>query len=126
MADANDLTLLHNPRCSKSRAALAEVEVSGRTATVVRYLDDPLDAAQLTALLGILEDPPSALVRRDPAFAELGLTPDDVATAEQVAAVLAAHPALMERPVLVRGPLGPGGRAIIGRPAERVAPFLAG
>ncbi|MFM6851915.1 MAG: arsenate reductase family protein, partial [Terrabacter sp.] len=44
----------------------------------------------------------------------------DVATREQVIAVLAEHPRLMQRPVLVRGD-----RAIIGRPKERVAAFLA-
>lgn len=115
-----DVTLLHNPRCSKSRAALAQTEQAGVDTQVVRYLDEPLDAAALLDLLGRLEDEPSALVRRDPLFRELGLTDDDVRTPEQVAALLAAHPRLMERPVLVRGE-----RAIIGRPTERVAPFLA-
>lgn len=116
----SEVTILHNPRCSKSRAALAALAEAGIDARVVRYVDDPLDAAALTDLLAALADEPSALVRRDPLFAELGLTDDDVRTAEQVVAVLAAHPRLMERPVLIRG-----GHAIIGRPTERVAAFLA-
>ncbi len=116
--------MLHNPRCSNSRAALeAAHEAAGPDAAasvqVVQYLKAPLGAAALRDLLAVLEDPPSALVRRDPAFAELGLTEDDVRTAEQVAALLAEHPALMQRPVLIRN-----GRAIIGRPRERVAAFL--
>ncbi|MFN8079459.1 MAG: ArsC/Spx/MgsR family protein [Kineosporiaceae bacterium] len=116
-----ELTLLHNPRCSKSRGALAAVTAAGDPVQVVEYLKTPLDAAALTDLLAILDDPPSALVRRDPLFTELGLTADDVQTAEQVVAVLAEHPALMERPVVIRG-----GRAIIGRPTERVTAFLDG
>ena len=115
-----ELTLLHNPRCSKSRGALAAVTAAGEGVQVVVYLKTPLDAAALADLLAILDDPPSALVRRDPLFAEVGLTAADVQTAEQVAVVLADHPALMESPVLIRP-----GRAIIGRPAERVTAFLS-
>lgn len=117
----SDLHLFHNPRCSKSRAALAAVQEAGVAVDVVEYLKTAPTRAELLDLLGKLEDPPATLVRRDPAFAEAGLTDADVQTAEQVADVLAAHPALMERPVLVRGD-----RAIIGRPTERVEPFLRG
>lgn len=117
----SELRLFHNPRCSKSRAALAAVQEAGVDAEVVEYLKTPLDESALRDILAVLEDEPSALVRRDPAFKTAGLTADDVRTPEQVAAVLAAHPALMERPLLVRPD-----RAIIGRPTERVAPFVAG
>ncbi|MCA0435810.1 MAG: arsenate reductase (glutaredoxin) [Austwickia sp.] len=115
------LRLFHNPRCSKSRAALAAVQEAGVAVQVVEYLKTAPTRAELLDLLAKLEDPPSALVRRDPAFREAGLSDADVQTAEQVADVLTAHPALLERPVLVRAD-----RAIIGRPTERVAPFLAG
>ncbi|MFI5043948.1 MAG: arsenate reductase family protein, partial [Acidimicrobiales bacterium] len=71
-------------------------------------------------LLGQLEDPPTDLVRRDAKFKQYGLTDADVATADQVADVLAEHPELLQRPVLVKG-----GKAIIGRPKDRVAPFLS-
>ena len=49
-----DLTLYHNPRCSKSRGALELLEARGLTPTVVRYLETPLDAAQLQGLLNKL------------------------------------------------------------------------
>ncbi|NLG20202.1 MAG: arsenate reductase (glutaredoxin) [Actinomycetales bacterium] len=114
------ITLLHNPRCSTSRAALDQVESAGVDAEVVRYLSTPLDEAQLRDLIDKLEDPVTDLVRRDAAFAELGLTDADVATTDQVVAVLLEHPRLMQRPVLVRGD-----RAIIGRPKDRVPAFLA-
>lgn len=114
----SDLTILHNPRCSKSRAALQAAD--DHDAAVIQYLKEPLTEKQLLELLGKLEDPPAALVRHDALFKELGLSDADVHSAEQVAALLAEHPSLMERPVLISGD-----RAIIGRPTERVAPFLA-
>ncbi|MBP5133938.1 arsenate reductase (glutaredoxin), partial [Pseudomonas protegens] len=49
-----DLTLYHNPRCSKSRGALELLEQRGLAPTVVRYLETPLDAAQLRSLLAKL------------------------------------------------------------------------
>ena len=112
----SEVTIYHNPRCSTSRKAVEAVP----DATVRLYLKEPLDADALRDLLGKLEDPPTDLVRRDPRFAALGLTDADVATPDQVVAVLAEHPELMQRPVLVRG-----GRAIIGRPPSRVADFVA-
>lgn len=114
-----DVTLLHNTRCSTSRAALAAAE--GQDVEVVEYLKNPLTRAELVDLLGKLEDEPSDLVRRDPLFRELGFSEDDVRTADQVADVLAEHPKLMQRPVLIRGD-----RAIIGRPKDRVPAFLRG
>ncbi|MDF8265277.1 ArsC/Spx/MgsR family protein [Luteipulveratus flavus] len=116
----SDVTLLHNPRCSTSRAAADAIRTAGLDAEVVQYLNQPLDADLLRDLLGRLEDEPTDLVRRDAAFAELGLTDADVATADQVVAVLVEHPRLMQRPVLVKGD-----RAIIGRPKDRVPAFLA-
>lgn len=117
---SDDLTILHNNRCSTSRAAMERIDEAHVHAEVVDYLRRPLDAAALGELLDKLEDAPSDLVRRDPHFAELGLTEADVATREQVIEVLVEHPRLMQRPVLVKGD-----RAIIGRPRDRVAAFLA-
>jgi arsenate reductase len=116
----SDVTILHNQRCSTSRAAMERIDEAGCDADVVDYLRHPLDAAALGELLDKLEDAPTDLVRRDAYFTEVGLGDDDVQTREQVIAVLVEHPRLMQRPVLVRGD-----RAIIGRPKERVAAFLA-
>jgi arsenate reductase (glutaredoxin) len=116
-----DLTIYHNPRCSTSRHALDAVAESGAEADVVHYLRTPLDREQLLELLARLEDPPGDLVRQDAFFAGLGLSAQDCSTPEQVADLLAEHPRLMQRPVLVRGD-----RAIIGRPKDRAQEFIAG
>lgn len=117
----SDVTILHNPRCSTSVSAVDAAATAGVQVDIVRYLTTPLDEPQLRELLTELEDAPTDLVRRDAAFARLGLTDADVATEDQVVAVLVEHPELMQRPVLRRA-----GRAIIGRPKDRVPAFLAG
>jgi arsenate reductase len=114
-----EVTILHNPKCSTSRHAMDAVTAAGTDVEVVQYLKAPLDRAALLDLMAKLEDPPADLVRKDGFFKELGLDPADYATPEAVASLLVDHPRLMQRPVLVRG-----GRAIIGRPKDRVAPFV--
>jgi arsenate reductase len=115
----DDVTILHNTACSTSKHALAEVEGTGIATEVVQYLKTPLDRGALVDLIAKLEDPPADLVRKDPYFAQLGLSADDYVTPEAVADLLVEHPRLMQRPVLVKGE-----RAIIGRPKGRVRPFL--
>lgn len=91
-----------------------------RTETVM-YLKDRPTRSVLKALVSMLEDPVEDLVRKDSRFKRLDLNPDDyVGNARAVVDVLAAHPSLMQRPVLVKK-----GRAIIGRPRERVGAFLS-
>ncbi|MDO5498721.1 MAG: arsenate reductase (glutaredoxin) [Propionibacteriaceae bacterium] len=114
-----DVTIYHNPRCSTSRAAMDTAAEAGVAVDTVQYLKQPLDEAALRELIGQLEDPVTDLVRRDAMFKELGLTDADVTDAEQVVKILVEHPKLMQRPVLVKG-----GRAIIGRPKDRVGEFL--
>jgi arsenate reductase (glutaredoxin) len=88
--------------------------------TVV-YLKTPLDEATLRTIIAKLEDPVTALVRRDSLWAKLGLTDADVATEDQVVAVLLKHKQLMQRPIVATRT-----KAIIGRPKDRVRRLLAG
>jgi arsenate reductase (glutaredoxin) len=117
-----DVTLYHNPRCTKSRQALQIADNSGEqfSVDVVKYLDSPPSTDELRAILAKLEDEPARLVRRE-RWEELGVTADDVATPDGVVAVLTKHPSLMERPLIVTAD-----RAFIGRPTERVTEFFSG
>jgi arsenate reductase len=115
-----DLTLFHNPNCSTSRHALDEVQAAGADADVVQYLKAPLSAEELLDLIDKLEDPPADLVRKDGFFKDQGLLESDYQDPQAVAELLDQYPRLMQRPVLVKGD-----RAIIGRPKDRVAAFLA-
>ncbi|MCU1716759.1 arsenate reductase (glutaredoxin) [Pseudomonas sp. 5P_3.1_Bac2] len=114
-----ELTLYHNPRCSKSRSALQLLEDRGLNATVVRYLETPLDASQIQALLGKLGIPARQLLRSgEDEYRELNLA-DASLTEAQLIAAMAAHPKLIERPILVAGE-----RAVIGRPPEQILEIL--
>ena len=114
-----DITLYHNPNCSKSRGAKEILEAKKVDFKVVEYLKTPLTAEQIGSLLALLGNAPEDLVRKDSHFKELGLTADDYTTAQAVSALLQDHPRLMQRPVVVRG-----GRALIARPSELVEELL--
>jgi arsenate reductase len=115
-----EVTVLHNKACSTSRFALDESTAAGVDVAVVEYLKEPLDRDALLQLVAQLEDLPADLVRKDSYVRQLGLDETDYQTPEAVADLLVEHPRLMQRPVLVRD-----GRAIIGRPKDRVTAFLA-
>jgi arsenate reductase (glutaredoxin) len=109
---------LHNPRCSKSRAALELVRDAGVELPVREYLREPLSLEDLRRIVQLLGVRPIDIVRRtEPQYAALGLsdtTPDD-----EVLRAMAEHPILIERPIVVRD-----GRAVVGRPPETVREIL--
>jgi arsenate reductase len=113
------ITIYHNPRCSKSRGACELIagtcNVAGEPVEVIEYLRQPLSAAQLKALNAMLGGPVREMLRdTEPAYKELGL--DDTALSDdQLYEAIEKHPVLMQRPIVVRN-----GRAVIGRPPERV------
>ncbi|MFW9270012.1 arsenate reductase (glutaredoxin) [Pseudomonas sp. NR3] len=114
-----DLTLYHNPRCSKSRGALELLEARGLTPTVIRYLETPLDAEQLKALLGKLGISARQLLRTgEDEYKALDLANENLGENDLIAAIV-AHPKLMERPILEAGD-----RAVIGRPPEKILEIL--
>jgi len=113
----SEVTIWHNPRCSKSRAALTLLQTQGVEPRIVRYLDAPPDAAELRRVLGLLGMTPAELLRRgEPLVQELELAGAEDA---QLIAAMADHPALIERPVVIRAQ-----RAVLGRPPERVLEIL--
>lgn len=114
-----DLTLYHNPRCSKSRSALQLLEERGVQPTVVLYLETPPSAAQLRDLLGKLGITARQLLRTgEDQYRELNLA-NEALDEEQLIAAMVAHPRLIERPILIAGD-----RAVIGRPPENVLDLL--
>ncbi|MBP5955572.1 arsenate reductase (glutaredoxin) [Pseudomonas anatoliensis] len=114
-----DLTLYHNPRCSKSRAALELLEARGLTPNVVRYLETPLNAAQIKALLGKLGISARQLLRTGEDEYKMLQLADDSLSEDQLISAIAEHPKLMERPILEVG-----NKAVIGRPPENILELL--
>ena len=114
----DSVLFLHNPRCSKSRAVEAILAESGLAHSVRLYLEDPLDAAELSDLAGRLDRHPREWVRSGQAeYAAAGL--DANASPEELYSAMAAAPILMERPIVVRG-----SRARVGRPPTDVEELL--
>jgi len=113
------VTIYHNPRCSKSRQTLSLLEERGIEPQIVRYLDDPPDAATLKRLLGALGMTARVLMRaKEPVCAELGLD-DPARTDDEIIDAMTRHPILIERPIVVSGE-----RAALGRPPEAVLEIL--
>lgn len=112
------ITIWHNPRCSKSRAALALLQAAGHDPSIRRYLEDTPTQAELRAALAALGQPARALIRSgESAFRGMGLTLADPDA--RLIAAMAQEPGLIERPVVFRG-----AKAVIGRPPEAVLTLL--
>jgi arsenate reductase len=116
---SDTVTLYHNPRCSKSRQALALLEEEGIIPTIVKYLETPPTPAALSDLLDMLGLEPRGLMRKGEAeYTELNLANPDL-TREQLIQAMVTHPRLIERPIMIKD-----GQAIIGRPPEKVLDLL--
>jgi arsenate reductase len=114
------ITLYHNNRCSKSREALALLEQSGKSFAVRYYLEQPLSATELTALLKALQLSARELMRtKEEDYKTLNLS-DAALSEQQLIAAMAQHPKLIERPILQVDD-----KAVIARPADKMLALLA-
>jgi arsenate reductase (glutaredoxin) len=113
-----NVTIYHNPRCSKSREALRLLRAHGIEPKVIEYLVDPPSATKVKELIDLIGVEPHALLRKGEApYKTLGLSPKS--SKAEVARAIAEHPILLERPVIVTSK-----RAVIGRPPERALEIL--
>ncbi|MEO2217854.1 arsenate reductase (glutaredoxin) [Chromobacterium vaccinii] len=113
------IRLYHNPKCSKSRAALSLLEEAGAEVEVIEYLKHPPSYEELDQLLGMLGLEPRELMRqKEEEYADLYL--DDITLERKhLIAAMVDNPSLIERPIAIAG-----GRAVIGRPPEQVLKLL--
>ena len=106
--------IYHNPRCSKSRNALAFLEEKGVEAEVVKYLETPPSKEELKELLTMLGMSARELMRtKEDIYKELGLK--DVNDEDALMDAMVANPKLIERPIVIKD-----NRAAIGRPLENI------
>ena len=114
------ITIYHNPRCSKSRETLKLLHDADVNPTVVEYLKEPPDVAELDMLGTALGGEPTDMVRfKEPDAKALKLKPDDTRMRADWLKILAENPRLLERPIVLRGE-----RAVVGRPPEKVRELL--
>lgn len=113
------LTFLHNPRCSKSRAARSLLQERNVDFAERAYLDEPLSAEELRELARRLGRAAREWVRKgEAAFKEAGLNASS--SDDDILAAMARHPILVERPILIARD-----RAVVGRPPEQVLELVS-
>src|SRR5438128_1177320 len=92
--------IYHNPQCSRSREALDYLRQQGIQPEIIEYLNHPLSVEELRQLIRMLGIAPSSLIRAAD-FKRLGLQP--TSDYEKLLQLLAEHPILMDRPIVVVG-----------------------
>jgi arsenate reductase len=113
-----------NPTCSKCRVAVTLLDEAGISYTVRRYLDDPPTAEELDEVLGRLGLEPWDITRvGEPIAAELGVKswPKDAGARAKWIAALAAHPALIQRPIITAD----DGTTVVGRTDEALTEVIS-
>ena len=113
------VTIWHNPRCSKSRQTLELLHTNGVTPVIRDYLKQPPSKAEVETLIDMVGGDPAQLIRDGEAeFKALKKNKAEMSKAD-IAKAIAAHPILLQRPIVVSGK-----KAAIGRPPEAVLPLL--
>lgn len=103
--------IYHNPRCSKSRAALAFLQQNGAEPEVINYLKTPLQQVDIERIIEKLDVAASNLLRDK--------TDDAALDNDTIIRTLLAEPKRLQRPIIENAT-----RAIIARPPERAAEFI--
>ena len=112
------IKIYHNPRCSKSRQALALLRENGIEPEIVEYLNAPPSEADLDALLDKLGLEPEALMRKGEDEYKAHVKGRTLSRNEAIA-LMVKYPKLIERPIVVAG-----SKAVLGRPPERVLEII--
>lgn len=113
-----NVIIWHNPRCSKSRSAVALLEEKGVDADIVKYLETPPSKEELVEMLQMLGIGARELMRtKEAIYKELNLKEES--DENKLIAAMVAHPKLIERPIVIKD-----GKAAIGRPIENIVSLI--
>ncbi|RLA70085.1 MAG: arsenate reductase (glutaredoxin) [Epsilonproteobacteria bacterium] len=113
-----NVTIWHNPRCSKSRNAATLLEEKGIDAEIVKYLDTPPSKEELVEMLRMLGIGARELMRtKEDIYKELNLK--DETDEDKLIKAMVDNPKLIERPIVIKD-----GKAAIGRPIENIVELL--
>ncbi len=112
----SNVTIYHNPRCSKSRQTLSLLQDEGIEPQIVEYLQTPPDIHTLKEILTKLGISAIDLIRKKE-YKSLELPDTD--NENELLQRMASHPQIIERPIVVVGH-----QARLGRPPEKVREIL--
>lgn len=109
----NKVTILHNPRCSKSRETLKLLEDRGAKIEIIDYLNGGLTFDQLKEIVRLLKVPVKEIIRtKEEEYQLVAINLDEE---DEVIKAILKYPKLLERPIVIKG-----NKAVIGRPPENV------
>ena len=113
-----DIQIWHNPKCSKSRAAMDLLESKNINVNVVKYLETTPSKEQLKDVLKKLNMKASQILRTgEDIYKELNLK--EIDDEDKLIEIMAEHPILIERPIIIKGEI-----AVIARPIENLEELL--
>ena len=111
----SDFSILHNPRCSKSRQTLELLQENGVEPTIVKYLETPPSEHEIRNIVKLRGVSPRDILRKKEAeYKEAGLDNADL-NDDQVISLMVQYPKVIERPIVYSGKA-----AAVGRPPENV------
>ncbi len=112
------ITIYHNPRCSKSREALEILEKHEQDYEVIKYMDELLSVEKLEKIIKLLKISPIELVRTNESIWKENFKNANL-TDNELIAVMAKYPKLIERPIVING-----NKAVIGRPTIKILDII--
>lgn len=110
----DNIKVYHNPRCSKSRAALAFLEENNQAYETELYLKKEVSNEEIENLIRLLNIEPIELVRQKEEIWKQNYKGEEL-TDEEIITALAKYPKLLERPIVIHN-----GKAVIARPTEKI------
>ena len=114
-----NVTIYHNPRCSKSRQTLEILRARGLEPVIIEYLKTPPSHDKLDKILRLLNFEPRDLMRtKEKEYKQQHLDDPDLSRAQLIDSMI-ANPILIERPIVLAN-----GKAAVGRPPEQVLNIL--
>jgi len=113
------VTIYHNPRCSKSRQALAILRENGVEPRIISYIETPPSADDLRNVLKKLGIHAEDLLRKGEAEYKDHIAPLGAISEDSLILLMIRHPKVIERPIICKG-----NKAVIGRPPENVLSLL--
>ena len=115
----HQVTIFHNPRCSKSRTTLKIVEELGIKPIIIEYLKNPPSCEEIKEIINKLGVSPRDIIRtNEPVYLEKNLNNQNL-TNEELIHAINESPILLERPIVLAGE-----GAVIGRPPESILKIL--
>ena len=115
----SEVTIYHNPRCSKSRQTLALIRDRGIEPHIILYLEGMLTPEDIAHTLDLLAVRAIDIIRKNEAEFKTYFGDADKMSDAELMMAMARHPKVIERPIVIAR-----NKAVIGRPPENVLDVL--